>query len=214
MDITALKRAQERTRFLMREVNHRSKNLLSVVQAIAKQTAAEAAPRAFADRFGERLQGLAATQDLLIRNDWRGADMEQLIRSQLTHFADLFDGRIQLRGPPLSVTAAAAQNLGLALHELATNAGKYGALSSIEGELSISWRIVPSAEGPKFQLRWQEKNGPPVSPPARRGLGSLLITRITENALEGKVGLAFDLAGIRWELEAPLGNVSVQSDHG
>ena len=112
----------------MREVNHRAKNMLSLVQSIARQTAARE-PEDFIERFTERIQALAANQDLLVRNEWRGVDLEDLVRAQLAHFADLVGVRITVRGESLRLRAAAAQAIGLALHELATNAGKYVALS-------------------------------------------------------------------------------------
>src|SRR5262249_20571817 len=127
-DISDSKQAQEKVQLLMREMNHRAKNMLTLVQAIANQTAAHD-PERLIERFTERLQALAANQDLLVRNAWRGVNLGDLVRTQLAHFTDYLDSRIALRGPQLQLNAAAAQAIGLALHELATNASKYGALS-------------------------------------------------------------------------------------
>ena len=135
-DITGRKRQEDQIDLLMREVNHRSKNILTLVQAIARQTAASQ-PADFLRCFDERVRALAASQDLLVKSEWKGADLEELIRSQLAHFKDFIDRRIMLDGPPLVVTASAAQALGMALHELATNAGKYGALSNVNGYVCI-----------------------------------------------------------------------------
>lgn len=140
VDIDERKRHEEQITLLLREVNHRSKNMLAVVQAIARQTVA-ATPKDFIDRFAERIEALAASQDLLVKNDWKGVDLQDLARSQLGHFKDLVDKRIELRGPRLFVSASAAQTIGMALHELATNAGKYGALSDGCGRVEVDWSL-------------------------------------------------------------------------
>jgi two-component sensor histidine kinase len=146
----------------MREVSHRAKNMLSLVQAIARQTAARE-PEDFIGRFTERIQALAANQDLLVRNKWQGVDTEDLVRAQLAPFADLIESRIAVHGPKLRLNAAAAQAVGLALHELATNAGKYGALSTDAGRVDVGWRLG----GDIFAMSWTERDGPPVRPPER-----------------------------------------------
>jgi PAS domain S-box-containing protein len=137
-DITERKAHEDQIHLLMREVNHRAKNMLSLVQAIARQTAA----REFEDFMGcftERIQALAANQDLLIRNEWQGVHVEDLVRSQLAHFADLVGSRIVVDGLQMRLKPASAQAIGLALHELATNAGKYGALSVDTGCVDVRW---------------------------------------------------------------------------
>src|SRR5215831_17251961 len=126
-DVTERKAHDEQVHLLTREVNHRAKNMLSLVQAIARQTAARE-PGDFIGRFIERIRALAANQDLLVRNEWQGVDVADLVHAELAHFADLVGSRIALEGPKLRLKAAAAQAIGLTVHELATNAGKYGAL--------------------------------------------------------------------------------------
>src|SRR5262249_23064074 len=164
-DVTDQKAHEEQIQLLMQEINHRAKNLLSLVQAIARQTAARE-PGNFIERFTERMQALAANQDLLVRNEWQGVDLEDLVRAQLAHFADLMGSRITVNGSPVRLNAAAAQATGLALHELATNAGKYGALSVDAGRVDVGWRL----DGDIFAMNWTESKGPPVSQPKRRGV--------------------------------------------
>ncbi len=201
-DITERKQHEEHTQLLMREVNHRAKNMLSVVDAIAHQTAARN-PEDFITRFSERIQALSANQDLLVRNEWKGVDIDDLARTQLAHFSDLIGSRIVMRGPALRLQAASAQAIGLALHELATNAGKYGALSAGAGHVDIGWRT----DGDTFLMRWTEIGGPPVSPPNRRGFGSVVMEMMAERSVAGKVDLDYAPAGITWRLTCPAANV-------
>ncbi len=178
-DITELKRQEEQISLLMREVNHRSKNILTLVQAIARQTAASR-PADFLRRFDERVRALAASQDLLVKSEWTGADLAQLIRSQLAHFKDFIDARIALNGPDLVVTTPAAQALGMALHELATNAGKYGALSNANGQIRIDWNLVRDGSDDMFVMCWRERGGPLVQEPEIKGFGTTVICRMAE----------------------------------
>jgi PAS domain S-box-containing protein len=194
-DITERKHAEENQFLLMRELNHRTKNLLSVVQSIANQTAASS-PRDFVERFSQRIQALSASQDLLVNSEWRGIEIELLVRTQLAHFADLIGDRIMIDGPRLSMTPSAAQSIGMALHELATNAGKYGSLSDDQGSVTIDWRI----DADQFSIGWTERHGPRVKPPKRRGFGSTIISKVAENNLGGEVELAYDASGVIWRL--------------
>ncbi len=203
-DITERKRAEARIHQLMREVNHRSKNMLSVVQAIARQTAANS-PGDFLERFGGRIQALAASQDLLIGNAWKGVALSDLIRSQLNLFQDLIGTRIELAGPPLLMPASAAQLLGMALHELATNAAKYGALSSRFGRVAIEWSLEGAESA--FFMSWCESGGPPVREPLRRGFGSVILTDMPEASLGAKVYIDFAQAGFTWRLRCPAREV-------
>src|SRR5262249_60506845 len=137
------------------------------VDAIANPTATRN-PEDFVGRFSERIQALSANQDLLVRNEWNGVEIEDLVCAHLMLFADLIGPRIAVQGPKLRLKAASAQAIGLALHELATNGGKYGALSKDTGRLEIAW----GTESETFTMSWTERDGPPVSPPQRRGVGS------------------------------------------
>jgi PAS domain S-box-containing protein len=207
-DITQHKRHEERIHLLMQEVNHRSKNMLTVVHAIARQTAATK-PDDFVERFGERVRALAASQDLLVKNDWMGVGLGALVRAQLAHFKDLIGSRIELSGPSLVISAAAAQTLGMALHELATNAGKYGALSNRDGQVKVAWRVTPGEPAEqKFTMSWSELGGPRVEPPAREGFGSTVIRRMAMESLNAEVTLDYPAAGFSWRLECPAGEIT------
>jgi two-component sensor histidine kinase/DNA-binding response OmpR family regulator len=201
LDITERKQAEEQKRLLMAEINHRSKNLLSVVQALVSQSARRADPALFATTLSDRLQGLSASQDLLIKCDWRGIEMSELVLAQLGHFKDLIGTRISFRGPLARLTPAGAQAMGMALHELGTNAAKYGSLSNSQGIVHISWQISSDAD-PIFCVRWNEEGGPPVAIPTRKGFGHLVIGAITEAAFAGTVELDFSKTGLLWSLRA------------
>jgi PAS domain S-box-containing protein len=200
-DITQRKRAEEQVHLLMREMSHRGKNMLGLVQAIARQTAASG-PEHFVERFTDRIQALAANQDLLVQTRWQGVDVDDLVRAQLAHFSDLVGYRISLNGPKLRLNGAAAQAMGMALHELATNAGKYGALSTDAGRVDIVWGV----DGDIFKMAWTERQGPPVMPPDRRGFGSTVIEAMAKRAVNGEVQLEFDPAGVVWHLSCPATN--------
>jgi PAS domain S-box-containing protein len=200
-DITERKEREEKEHLLMREVNHRAKNMLSVVDSIAHQTAARNA-EGFIERFSERIQALSANQDLLVRSEWKGVDIADLARAQLAHFADLIGSRIAIHGAKLRLNPASAQAVGLALHELATNAGKYGALSTDTGRVDICW----ATNGDTFTTSWVERDGPPVSAPKRRGFGTLVMQAMTERSLTGKVELLYPPSGVIWRLTCPAAN--------
>jgi PAS domain S-box-containing protein len=206
-DISGQKRHEEHIRLLLREVNHRSKNFLALVQAIARQTLATK-PEDFMGRFVERIQALAASQDLFVKNAWKGVDLGELARAQLAHFEDLIGTHIELKGPPLLISASAAQSIGMALHELATNAGKYGALTSCAGKVTIEWRLEDSQAGDViFRLSWREQDGPPVAEPLRRGFGSTVIGSLAEQSLDASIDLRFQNAGLCWQLSCSAANI-------
>jgi PAS domain S-box-containing protein len=202
IDTSERKQREEQIRLLMQEVNHRAKNVLGVVQAIARQTS-QGDP-AFVRLFTERLQALSASQDLLVESGWRGVVLADLVRSQLAHFGHLIGKRILLHGPDIRLTAAAAQTVGMALHELATNAAKYGALSTESGRVEVHWSRETGGDGkPCFVLRWQERQGPPVPAPTREGFGSTVTRRMVEIGLQAEVRLDYEPGGVEWEVRAP-----------
>jgi PAS domain S-box-containing protein len=203
MDITERKEREAHIRFLMSEVSHRSKNLLAVVQAIASQTArSTSSPLEFADDFSARLKSLAASLDLLVSQDWRGVPAMGLLQSQLGHYGEPGGGRVEMSGPDVLLTPVAAQYLGMALHELATNAVKYGALSVPSGKVRVEWRLAGPHDARRFQMSWVESGGAPVSPPKATGFGRMVIERMVAEALQGKVQLEFPEDGLRWHLDA------------
>jgi two-component sensor histidine kinase len=183
---------------LPREVDHRAKNILSVVQAIAHQTQASSVQE-FIARFDERIRSLRASHDLLVKSKWGNVPLAEPVRAQLAHFGPILDSRIILRGPDLTVTVAAAQSIGMALHELATNAGKYGSLSDDHGSVTIDWRL----EDGQFSLGWIEHDGPRVRPPERRGCGSTIISALAEASVGGEVKLDYAPSGLMWQLTCP-----------
>jgi two-component sensor histidine kinase/CheY-like chemotaxis protein len=202
----AHKQAEQQIRLLMNEVNHRSKNLLSVVTAIAQQTAAYS-PQEFVKKFSSRVQALAVNHDLLVKSQWRSIDASELIGGQLAHFGDLLGQRILFGGPPIRVSSAAAQSIGMVIHELSTNTVKYGALSGDEGKIEIVWEIDDSGPEPMFSIRWTERGGPPILPPTHRGFGTTVITKMVEMGLDGEAVLDYSSTGLIWKLACPLKNV-------
>jgi len=197
-DVTDRKRSDEGRQMLMREVNHRSKNLLTIVQVIARQTAAHS-PDDFTKTFTQRLQALAANQDLLVNSDWQRVGLIDLIKSQLAHF-DAAGARVDLSGPKVMVPPATAQALSMALHELATNAAKYGGLSNETGRVEVTWAV----EGDRFHMCWREIDGPAVMPPESVGFGTTVLDRMTEASLSGEVTIDYRPDGLVWQLDCPL----------
>jgi two-component sensor histidine kinase len=209
-DVTERKAAEDHAQFLMHELSHRSKNLLTVIQSISRRTARTTATmEEFENRFGRRLQGLAASHDVLVRNSWQGAPLASLMRQQLLPFVDIQSSRIELIGPNIVITPEATQAIGLAIHELATNAIKYGALSVPEGKIVISWKF--DRESHKLFLKWVEHGGPKVIPPSRRGFGYLVIQEMIERSLNATVALEFAAQGLEWSVSIPTTNLVIET---
>ena len=203
MDITDRKKAEEHVQLLMREVSHRSKNLLAVVQAIAGQTSRTSDTlEDFDTKFGQRLRGLAASHDLLVHEDWRGAALSDLVTQQLQPFAEV-GRRLTVDGPPIMLRAEAAQPIGLALHELATNAMKYGAWSIASGRVAVSWSQAGSET---VLLSWLEMGGPEVAIANKKGFGHIVIENMVAQSVGGEVRLDFRPTGVSWTLSIPAEN--------
>ena len=207
-DISERKMAEERAHLLMREVNHRAKNLLTVVQAIAHQSAKEIDPQTFAENLTRRLMSLSASQDLIVSGNWVHVPIGDLVKSQLAPFGVPAD-RLLLRGDPIVLKPEAAQGIGMAVHELATNAIKYGALSNEQGKISVGWSKVQNGGQAYFEMTWTEIGGPLVKPAHHRGFGRKVIERMAAEAVQGEVDYRFDPDGVRWTLRAPEGFVQL-----
>ena len=204
VDVTDRKENERHLRLLMRELTHRSKNLLAVIQAMARQTARHAGSiDNFVELFSARLQALARSHDLLVQESWHGASLTDMVRSQLGHHLDRENSQFTITGPDIFLKPEAAQNIGLAIHELSTNAAKYGALSVPTGHVTIAWARRPVEAGGGFELSWTEKGGPPVTTPTARGFGTLVIERNMARALDGEVTMTFAPAGLICHVTVP-----------
>ncbi|MXO66130.1 PAS domain S-box protein [Altericroceibacterium endophyticum] len=195
-DITEQREQAEQIRLLLMEVNHRSKNMLTTVQALARRTARSS--ENFIERFEERVSSLAVNQDILVRRAWRDVPVDELVHLQL-RFLEEAPGELTFDGPQCALTPRAAEVIGMALHELATNSLKYGALSSDEGQVHISWEHDTAGQG-DFLIVWTESGGPPVEPPTRTGFGSKLIEDVPRHNLSAEVELDYARDGLKWSL--------------
>ena len=204
-DITERKASEERQRLLLRELNHRVKNTLATVQALATQTVRHASdPRAFLESFSARLQALGAAHNLLSDREWRGIGLRELVRLEAKPFDSETAPRIRAEGADVMLPPDQAMGLGLILHELGSNALKYGALSVPGGSVSLAWR-VEKRNGTRFLvLDWRESGGPPVSPPQSHGFGTILIRRSLGKVLDSDVRHEFLPGGVGATVSMPL----------
>ena len=195
--ITERKQAQARQELLAREVQHRTKNLFAVVQAIVARSFADKRTVEEATSVRERIHSLAQTHAILAAKEWQGADLADVVRMEMGPYVD----RVTIEGPRLMLTAQAAQNFALALHELATNAAKYGALSNLTGRVHISWSVLKPNGYRHFVFRWQERGGPSVTPPTSKGFGSAVLEQVMAEYFETPAQIEFATAwmfGIDW----------------
>lgn len=205
-DVTERHRAEQTQRLLMRELSHRSKNLLAIVEAMVRKTASSTPPAELVGRVSQRLQALSAIQNLLIYADWRGVDLRTLATAQVSPYAD--GRRLALNGPQVLLAPAAAQALGLAFHELATNAMRHGSLTATDGSVAVDWEIVERDGKKLFEMTWSEASGPAVAAPADTSFGTTILKRATEDALNGSVNIDYDSHGLRWTLTAPAKEIT------
>ncbi|MDE2621342.1 MAG: PAS domain S-box protein [Sphingomonadales bacterium] len=205
-DITEQLEAERRIELLMLEVNHRSKNMLAMIQSLARRSAHHGNDDGNADfvrRLEQRISCLAANQDLLVRRSWSDVPLGELVEAQLAFLGEAL-AQVDRDGPPLPVTPGAAETLGMALHELATNALKYGALSQPGGRVALHWS---RGENGGLVLTWRETGGPPVTAPVQPGFGSRLITDMPRGKLRAEVTVDFAREGFAWRLVTPADRV-------
>lgn len=213
-DISNRTKAARHQRFLMRELTHRTKNILAIVQSMARQTARSATSiKEFETQYMQRLQGLAASHDLLVNQNWTGVLLDELIEKQVETFVEANLANVAITGPKVKISAKAAQTVGLALHELATNSMKYGALSIPQGKVSIDWEYFGTGEVPQqLRLKWEEHDGPPVTPPTRKGFGHFVIERMATQSLNAQVQIDFRPEGLIWILTVPKARLEEQPE--
>jgi two-component sensor histidine kinase len=193
---------EEHLTALNRELAHRSKNLLALVQAIARQTTASSATIGdYAERLCNRVQALARTHDLIIADDWEGVTLADLLGRQLEPYLDAPE-RMRMQGPVVALTPAAAQYLGMAFYELAANSLRHGVLGQPSGRLDVQWRV----DGPLLLFDWQEQ-GPSAAVPRPEGFGRVVLERLAPQALEGQAHWTFKPSGVAWHLACPLPTV-------
>jgi len=210
VDITERKQAENRQKTLIDELNHRVKNTLAIVQSLALQTARHSETiQDFSRRFEQRLIGLAHAHDLLTTRHWQDAPLEYLAEQVLGPIAGGSNERLHIGGPPVLLDPRTALSLTMALGELGTNAAKYGAFSSEIGALSLTWQVREETGRTLLDMVWQERGGPRVHAPARRGFGTRLIERCIERDLNGELDLVFDPQGICCRATIPLPDKAV-----
>jgi two-component sensor histidine kinase len=199
------KRATEHQRLLIDELNHRVKNTLATVQSMASQTLRTAdTPQDAKVALETRLLALSRAHDVLTQENWEGANLTEVVSNALDPYQIHGESRLRVRGPGIRLTPRMALALAMALHELATNAVKYGALSNKSGTIEVAWAVLNGAAPPRLTLTWREEGGPLVTPPRRRGFGSRLIERTLAQDLEGQVEITFPTTGVVCTVHAPL----------
>ena len=205
-DITARRNAEESRELLVHELNHRVKNTLATVQSVAMQSFRDVADRDARQLFESRLLALSKAHDVLTREDWRGAGLREVVAEALAPYRgeDGAGDRFAVVGPAVRLLPRVALSIAMALHELATNAVKYGALSVEGGQVTVAWSVSRRPGGRRLRLRWEEAGGPAVSAPRRRGFGSRLIERGLAAELDGEVELQFAPTGVVCRIDVPL----------
>jgi PAS domain S-box-containing protein len=205
LDITDRKQVEEHRELLINELNHRVKNTLTIVQSMAGQSLRHISDenRPKAQAFEDRLFALARAHDVLTRENWEGAELREIINEVVEPYLRQKTKHIEIEGPRLRLIPRTALAIAMAIHELATNAAKYGALSVPSGCVLITWTITPD-DMPRLVLRWQERDGPPVTAPTRRGFGTRLIERSLAQDIGGDVRLIYAPTGLVCEMDIPL----------
>jgi PAS domain S-box-containing protein len=200
VDVTKRKQDEARQKLLAREVDHRAKNMLAVLQVMLRHTRADTVAD-YAEAVQGRVAALARTHTLLAQSRWEGADLRALIEEEVAPYRKGESRRARMDGPVLALGPAAAQSIAMAVHELATNAAKYGALSAPQGRVAVEWRVHDGAE---LQLLWQESGGPLVTPPTHQGLGTSVIQRSIRDQLTGAVRFDWHEHGLHCAIAIPV----------
>ena len=199
------KRLEEHQALLIRELHHRVKNTLATVLALLRATAGSTKTvDEFKKVFADRILALSRTHSLLIESSWRTASVADILRSELTPYDEDVSERVHLAGPEVELSADLAVPVGMAVHELTTNAAKYGALAVPEGRLEVAWDICEADDGRALSLRWTERHGPPVEQPSRTGFGSKLIQRVLKHQCRAALRFDFDRDGLSFFMKLPL----------
>jgi two-component sensor histidine kinase len=202
--------AQRHQQLLINELNHRVKNTLSIIQSIAMQTLRDDdIPPTLREAFIARLMALAEAHDILTAENWDGAELRDVLAKTVGIYRqDRRPDRILLEGPVIRLQPKSAIAFAMAMHELATNAVKFGALSSNTGRIHVRWEVIDTTDASSLRVKWIERGGPPVNPPTSRGFGSRLIERGLAGQLNGSARIDFDVEGVACTIEAPLEGLS------
>ena len=211
-DVTDVRQHDAQVHLLMREVTHRSKNLLAIIQAMARQTVKDSLTAAdFEVRFSSRLRGLSFSHELLAAQDWHGAALKDLVHGHLQILLEQHGDRVAIAGPAVFIRPEAAQNIGLALNELTSNALRFGALSGPTGNVRLDWSVDADESGPRWlHLVWNEYGGRAVQPPSRQGFGHKVMERVVARALDGTATITFAPTGLQWSLKIPTSHIVMQ----
>lgn len=197
-DVTEMRDAEERIELLLQEVNHRSKNMLAIIQSLARRS--DSARPDFIERLEQRIRGLAANQDLLVRRSWSKVQVAEMIEAQLRSLGET-RAQVFCEGPAVWLSPGAAEALAMAFHEMGINALKYGALSGPDGSVRVRWSLEGTGSQARFRIAWQEQGGPPVSPPTRQGFGTRIIVDVPRVKLSAQVEASYPTDGFCWSLE-------------
>lgn len=212
IDVTEEKRREQTLKTLLREVAHRSKNLLAIIQSIATQTGRYSGNTdTFLSRFRGRIQSLASSQDLVTSSNWRGADLRELVAGQVGKYSDSLQKHLRLDGEKPYLNPNAALHIGLAIHELAVNSASYGALSKPSGFVSVSSSLVPNKDGkPDLQLLWREQVGSGVTSLNEKRFGSIALEKVVPSSLNGEASLSLDDGWLEYRLLIPSGSFELE----
>lgn len=198
-------RTHERQALLIRELHHRVKNTLATVQGLLGATArSTSSVDEFYHSFADRIVSLAKTHNLLTEDYWQTAPLIGMFRNELAHYDDGAKRRITLDGPPVELSADLAVPIGMAVHELTTNAAKHGALSAPGGQVSVAWKVRELEAGRRLAIAWVERGGPPVERPSRKGFGSTLLHRVLTHQCHATINMAYDPEGLSCHMDIPL----------